>query len=237
EEQRVDVEEGRDDHQRQEARHHEVLDRVDAEHRGGVGLLADLARAEVGGDGRAGNAGEDDRGHERRELAHAREDEEAAEAIERPEQDQEVARLQARRAVAERNRRYQEREPTQPQREEELDHELAAIRVRRPQRGHDGLASQDHHVADLLEQVLRWQERSVGYSANHADLLPGYCTTCISTTARADTPARACEEYAIARLAYNFEPSIATAASRRGDPVSCAAPWEDRPGQVVVPQF
>jgi len=32
-------------------------------------------------------------------------------------------------------------------------------------------------------------------------------------------PARATEEYVIARLAYNFEPSLATVASRRGDVV------------------
>src|SRR3954464_2788998 len=47
--------------------------------------------------------------------------------------------------------------------------------------------------------------------------------------------ARATEEYVIARLAYNLEPSLATAATCLGDVVSCAAPWEDRPGQVVVP--
>ena len=105
EEQRVDVEQAGDDHQRQEARHDEVLDRVDAEHLQRVELLADLARAEVGGDGRAGHAREDDRRHERRELADRREDEEAAEAVDRAEQDEEVAGLQARRAVAERDRR------------------------------------------------------------------------------------------------------------------------------------
>ena len=44
------------DHQRQEARHDQVLDRVDAEHLQGVELLADLAGAEVGGDRGAGDA-------------------------------------------------------------------------------------------------------------------------------------------------------------------------------------
>ena len=58
EQQRVDVEQARDEHQRQEARDDEVLDRVDAEHLQRVELLADLAGAEVGGDRRAGDAGE-----------------------------------------------------------------------------------------------------------------------------------------------------------------------------------
>ena len=55
EQQRVDVEQPGDQHQRQEARHDEVLDRVDAEHLERVELLADLAGAEVGGDRRAGD--------------------------------------------------------------------------------------------------------------------------------------------------------------------------------------
>ena len=97
EQQRVDVEQAGDEHQREEARDDEVLDRVDAEHLQRVELLADLARAEVGGDRRAGHAGEHDRGHERRELADRREHEEAAEAVERAEQDEEVRRLQTRR--------------------------------------------------------------------------------------------------------------------------------------------
>ncbi len=69
------------EHQRQEARDDEVLDRVDAEDLQRVELLADLAGAEVGGDRRAGHAGEDDRVHGRRELADRREHEEAAEAV------------------------------------------------------------------------------------------------------------------------------------------------------------
>ena len=96
EQQRVDVEQAGDEHQRQEARHDEVLDRVDAEHLQRVELLADLARAEVGGDRGARHAGEHDRGHERRELADRGEHEEAAEAVQRAEQHEEVRRLQAR---------------------------------------------------------------------------------------------------------------------------------------------
>ena len=96
EQQRVDVEQPGDEHQREEARDDEVLDRVDAEHLQRVELLADLAGAEVGGDRGAGDAGEHDRRHERRELADRREHEEAAEAVERAEQDEEVRRLQAR---------------------------------------------------------------------------------------------------------------------------------------------
>ena len=92
EQQRVDVEQPGHEHQREEARHDEVLDRVDAEHLQRVELLADLARAEVGGDRGAGHAGQHDRGHERRELADRGEHEEAAEAVERAEQDEEVAR-------------------------------------------------------------------------------------------------------------------------------------------------
>ena len=102
EQQRVDVEQAGDEHQREEARHDEVLDRVDAEHLQRVELLADLAGAEVGGDRGAGDAGEHDRVDERRELADRREHEEAAEAVERAEQHEEVRGLQARRAVAER---------------------------------------------------------------------------------------------------------------------------------------
>ena len=107
-------------HQREEPRHDQVLDRVDAEHLERVELLADLARAEVGGDRGAGHAGEHDRVDERRELADRGEHEEAAEPVERAEQHQEVRGLQARRLVAERDRRDQQREPAQPQREHEL---------------------------------------------------------------------------------------------------------------------
>src|SRR5918995_3326393 len=81
EDQRVDVEEACHDHQRQEARHDEVLDRVDAEHLEGVELLADLAGAQVGRDGRATDSGEDYRGHEWGKLADRGEHEEAAEAV------------------------------------------------------------------------------------------------------------------------------------------------------------
>src|SRR4051812_34698685 len=120
EHQRVDVEEARDDHEAEEARHDEVLHRVDAEDLESVELLADLARAEVRRDCRAGNAGEDDCGHEWRELADRAQDEEAAEAVDRAEQDEEVAGLQTRGAVTERDRRDQQREPAQAQRKEEL---------------------------------------------------------------------------------------------------------------------
>src|SRR5215211_4279699 len=47
---------------RSEARHDQVLDRVDAQHLQRVQLLADLAGAQVGGDGRAADAGQDDGG-------------------------------------------------------------------------------------------------------------------------------------------------------------------------------
>ena len=102
--QRIDVEQPGDQHQGEEARDDEVLDRVDAEHLQRVELLADLAGAEVGGDRRAGDAGEHDRVDERRELADRREHEETAEPVERAEQDQEVGGLETRRLVAEGDR-------------------------------------------------------------------------------------------------------------------------------------
>src|SRR5215212_1365832 len=175
EQQRVDVEQAGHEHQREEARHDEVLDRVDAEHLERVELLADLARAEVRRDRRPGDAGEHDRRHERRELADRGEHEEPAEAVDRAEQDEEVRRLQARRAVAERHRGDQQREPAQLQREQELRDELAAVRIRRTDRGDDRLAREDHHVADLLEGVPRWRERSVGDCSDH--LLKSSCGT------------------------------------------------------------
>ena len=85
----------------QEARHDQVLDRVDAEHLEGVELLADLPGAEVGGDRGAGDAGDDHGGHDGGELADRGEDEEAAEPVEGAEQREEVGRLQARGAEAE----------------------------------------------------------------------------------------------------------------------------------------
>ena len=103
-----------------------------------------------------------------RELADRGEHEEAAEPVDRAEQDQEVARLEPRRAVAERDRRDRERQPAEPQHEEELLHELGAVRIRRPERRHQRLAGQDHHVADLLEQVLGRQEHPVCGGSDHS---------------------------------------------------------------------
>ena len=68
------------------SRHDEVLDRVDAQHLQRVELLADLAGAEVGGDRRAGDPGDDDGGHEWADFADRGQDEEAAEPIEGAEQ-------------------------------------------------------------------------------------------------------------------------------------------------------
>ncbi len=92
------------DHQREKPRHDEVLDRVDAEHLQRVQFLADLARAEVGCDRGARDAGQHDRRHEGSELADRCEHEEAAEAVERTEQDQEVGGLEAGGPVAEGDR-------------------------------------------------------------------------------------------------------------------------------------
>ncbi len=167
EDQRVDVEQPGHDHQREEAGDDEVFDRVDAEYLERVELLTDLARAQIGGDRGAADAGEDDRGHKRRELPDAGEHEEPAEAVDRPEQHQEVARLQPRCAVAERDRRDRQREPAQPQREQKLLHELRPIRIRRTHSREQRLAREDHHVPHLLQQVLRRQKRSVCDSSDH----------------------------------------------------------------------
>ena len=140
-----------------------------------VELLADLARAEVGGDRGAGHAGHDHRVDPGRELADRGQDEEAAEAVERAEEGEEVGRLHARGAVAEGDRRDQEREPAKAQREQELRHELAAVGVGRADRRDDRLAGQDHHVPDLLEEVLGGQEGPVGGGADHLPLLRPRC--------------------------------------------------------------
>src|SRR4051794_24729283 len=112
----VDVEKARHDHEGEEPWDDEVLDRVDAQRLGGVQLLADLAGAEVGRDGGARHAGEDDRGDERRELTDRGEDEEAAQAVDRAEEDEEVAGLKTRGAIPECDRRDQKGEPAETQR-------------------------------------------------------------------------------------------------------------------------
>ena len=76
---------------------------------------------------------------------------EAAEAIDGAEQDEEVARLEPRRAVVDRHRGDQQRQPAEPHQEQELLHELAPVRERGSQSGDDRLAREDHHVPDLLE--------------------------------------------------------------------------------------
>ena len=86
------------DHQRQEARHDQVLDRVDAEHLQGVELLADLAGAEVGGDRGAGDAADDHRGDHRPDQADRGHDEEAAEPVEARRTGEDAGGLQPGRA-------------------------------------------------------------------------------------------------------------------------------------------
>ena len=120
EQQRVDVEQTRRDHQRQEARDDEVLERVHAEHLQGIELLADLACTEVGGDRGARDPREDDRCHPRPDLADGAEHEEAAEPVQGAEDRQEVRRLKARGRVTDADRRDQQREPAQSRGEQEL---------------------------------------------------------------------------------------------------------------------
>src|SRR6478752_7961156 len=127
--------------------------------------------AEVGGDRGAGDAGDDDRGHERGELADRGEDEEAAEAIEGAEEGEEVGRLKAGGAEAEGDGTDKHRKPAQLQGEDELGDELAAVGVGRADRGRDRLAGEDHHVPHLLEQALCGQEGSIGYGSDHLRLL------------------------------------------------------------------
>src|SRR5580765_1652688 len=63
------VEQHRDQHRREHAGHDEPMDRADPEHLHRVDLLADLARAEVGADGRATRAGDEQAGDDRARLA------------------------------------------------------------------------------------------------------------------------------------------------------------------------
>src|SRR5436305_9271587 len=161
------------DHQREEAGGDEVLDGVDTQRVERVELLADLARAEVGGDRGAGHARNDDRGDVRGELPDRRENEEPAEAVDRAEQDEEVAGLQSGGAVVDGDHRQNQREPAEPEREQELVYELTAVGIRWAQRGHGRLPGEDHHVPHLLEQVLDRKERPVCCCPNHSVLPAG----------------------------------------------------------------
>ncbi len=130
-------------------------------------FLADLARAEIGGDRRAGHAGEHDRGDQGADFADRREHEEPAEPVERTEDPQEVRSLQPGGAVVDRHRRNQQREPHEAQREQELGDQLAAIRVRGPQGGPDRPAREDHHVPDFLHRASRGEVNPFCGAANH----------------------------------------------------------------------
>ena len=140
EDDREGVEERRHQHQREEARHDEVLDRVDAEDLERVELLADLAGAEVGGDRGAGDARDDDRGDQRADPADRGEDEEAAEPVERAEDLQRPGRLQSGRAEVEGEGRDQQRQPAEAQDEEDLIDQLVAVGVGRAERRAQGAA-------------------------------------------------------------------------------------------------
>ena len=59
------------DRQRHQARHDQHLERVERHHPEGVDLLAHVHRADLGGDRRAGSAGDHDRGHQHAELPQA----------------------------------------------------------------------------------------------------------------------------------------------------------------------
>ena len=172
EQERVDVEQARDQHQGEEAGHDQVLDRVDPEDLEGVELLADLSGPEVGGDRGPRHPGDHDRGHEGGELADRGQDEEAPEPVEGPEQGGEVGRLKPRGAEAEGDGRDQHRKPAELEGEDELGDELAAVGVGGPDGGGDRLAGEDHHVPHLLEQRLGGQERPIGNGSDHLLLRP-----------------------------------------------------------------
>jgi hypothetical protein len=148
-------------------RHDEVLNGVDAQHLQGVELLADLARAEVRGDRGACHPSDDDRCDARADLADRAEHEEAPEPVERTEDRQEVRRLKARRRVVDAHRGDEQRKPAQPQREQELGDELAAVGVGRAQGRPDRLAREDHHVPGFLEEVARRLVRPFDYRPGH----------------------------------------------------------------------
>ena len=101
------------------------------------------------------------------DLANRAEHEEAAEAVQRAEDREEVRRLQPGRGVAEADRGDQQRKPAQPQREQELRDELAAVGVRGAQGRPDRPAREDHHVPEFLEHVPCGNERPLGNATNH----------------------------------------------------------------------
>src|SRR4051812_31486624 len=226
EDQRVDVEEARDDHQREEPRDDQVLDRVDAEHLKRVELLADLARAEVRGDRRAADAGKDDRRGDRPELPHRAEHEEAAQPVDRAEDHEEVAGLEAGRAVAEADRGDQERQPAELEHEQELLDELGAVGVRRPHRGDQRLPGEDHHVPDLLEQVLGGKEDAIGGCSDHE-------YRCNSTpareSARPNRPNVLFHWYSVLQMSDTLPADFDLAVNRDGElPVGTQLVWKLR---------
>ena len=94
-------------------------------------------------------------------------------AVQRTEQHEEVRGLQARRPVSERHRRDEQREPAELHREQELSDELASVRIWRAHRRGHRLARQDHHVADLIQDVLGRQESAISDCSDQtSDVLP-----------------------------------------------------------------
>jgi hypothetical protein len=135
-----------------------------------------VAQRKVGGDRGAGAADEHDGGDQRADFAHGRQHEEAAEAVHRAEHRQEVGGLEAGRAVGDRERRDEQRQPAEAQGEEELTDELAAVRVGRAQAGEDRLAREDHHVPEFLDQVPRGKDPPLDRASHHPyRLLAGDC--------------------------------------------------------------
>ena len=109
-----------DEHQREEARHDEVLDGSTPSTCSASSSSRILRAPRSAVIAVPATPGEHDRGHVRADLADRGEHEDPAEAVQRAEERQEVRRLQARGGVADAHRRDQQRKPAQPQREQEL---------------------------------------------------------------------------------------------------------------------
>ena len=115
-------------HQRQgdDPRQDEVADRVDPEHLERLELLADLAGADLGGDRRAERAGDDRRRQQRAELAQEGDGRDGGDPVDRAERRGQRAALDPDRREADDEGDDARRAEGDPEREDELAHELAA---------------------------------------------------------------------------------------------------------------
>ena len=137
----------------------EVADRVDPEHREGVELLADLARAELGGDRRAERPRDDRRRQHRPELAQEGDRGDRRDPVDRAEGRGERSPLDPDRREADHERDHRRRPERDAQREDELADELPSPgEARADQLGPDP-QRQRRHSAGVQQPELR---RDVG---------------------------------------------------------------------------